>query len=557
MAKFNTGRNRPAGSGPMISSSSPTLRTHEGAPAHERDDKSALFLLAVSNMVGEGTFYESADARDERYRDLIRRVAASDPIWLYNMLVWLRQNGNMRSASLVGAAEFVRARRLADPIMVPTDPSRTTAARGLLRAVVDEVCQRADEPGEMLAYWTGRYGRAIPKPIKRGLSDACQRLYTERSLLKYDTPTRGGGGGFRFGDVIELVHAKPIEYSPSQSRLYRLAIERRQDRRISYHELAGTLNTVWANSQVRAQAANGNPSVLLDAGTLRTAGMTWEDALSLVGSKVDKAKLWEALIPSMGYMALLRNLRNFDQSGISRTAAREVEDRLADPAQVARSRQLPFRFYSAYRAVSSVNWMRALEDALDLSVQNVPKLLGRTLVLVDTSGSMTSRISERSSVSNGEVAALFGAVLAVRNPGRVNLHGFATGQFHHPVRRGSSILRTVEEFRRRNGEVGHGTDVASALRETYRGHDRVIVISDEQTHFSGNAYFGRSNSVTDQIPQTIPMYAFNLGGYRPGMMATGGETPNRHQLGGLTDHTFRLIPLIEQGKRGGWPWEQE
>ena len=53
------------------------------------------------------------------------------------------------------------------------------------------------------------------------------------------------------------------------------------------------------------------------ADELRAAGLTWEDVLSLVGSKVDKAQLWSALAPSMGYMALLRNLRNMDEAGVS------------------------------------------------------------------------------------------------------------------------------------------------------------------------------------------------------------------------------------------------
>jgi hypothetical protein len=54
---------------------------------------------------------------------------------------------------------------------------------------VDSVLQRADEPGEALAYWTATYGRAIPKPVKHGIADAVGRLYTERSLLKYDNAT--------------------------------------------------------------------------------------------------------------------------------------------------------------------------------------------------------------------------------------------------------------------------------------------------------------------------------------------------------------------------------
>ena len=60
--------------------------------------------------------------------------------------------------------------------------------------------------------------------------------------------------------------------------------------------------------------------------TLRLAGMTWEDALSLAGNRVPKKDLWEALIPTMGYMALLRNLRNFSEAGIDMVAAALVSE---------------------------------------------------------------------------------------------------------------------------------------------------------------------------------------------------------------------------------------
>jgi hypothetical protein len=73
-----------------------------------------------------------------------------------------------------------------------------------------DVLQRADEPGEFLAYWTSTFGRALPKPVKRGIGDAVRRLYTEYALLKYDTASKG----FRFGDVLDLTH--PDAATPQQ-----------------------------------------------------------------------------------------------------------------------------------------------------------------------------------------------------------------------------------------------------------------------------------------------------------------------------------------------------
>ncbi|RFU39264.1 TROVE domain-containing protein, partial [Actinomadura logoneensis] len=108
MSKFNRGR--VFGTGPVRSLLRPTVRNHEGALAFQRDTKSELFLFAVSNMVGETSFYERADDRDSRFHALVWKVAVDDPDWLVRMVGWLRDTAGMRSASVVAAAEGVAAR---------------------------------------------------------------------------------------------------------------------------------------------------------------------------------------------------------------------------------------------------------------------------------------------------------------------------------------------------------------------------------------------------------------------------------------------------------------
>ena len=157
---------------------------------------------------------------------------------------------------------------------------------------------------------------------------------------------------------------------------------------------------------------------------LAEAGATWEWLSGWLPGGMD-AEAWEAVVPSMGYMALLRNLRNFDEAGISPDAIRYVNGVLANPERVARSRQFPYRFWSAYRNAPSLTWATALEAALELSVRNIPALPGSTLVLTDTSASMTSPVSGRSKVRHFEIAALFAAAVAKRAQD-VELVSFAT-----------------------------------------------------------------------------------------------------------------------------------
>lgn len=518
MSKFNTSRTRAATFSPITSETTPSGRTHEGGPGYSRDTKGELFLLAVTNLASEHTYYENADERDRRYTDLVRKATLDDPEWTARFLRWLRNDGNMRSASLIGAAEFTKARIDA-------------GLSGMSRQVVASVLQRADEPGELLAYWTSTHGRAIPKPIKRGVADAVARLYNERSLIKYDSSARG----FRFGDVLELVHPTPAH--DWQGRLFSYAIDRRHHRD-SIPDPA-VLPTIANHTAFRELVAN-DPSVLLDSDELRRAGMTWEAALSLAGSRVDKARLWEALIPSMGYMALLRNLRNFDEAGVSDETAEKVAARLADPEQVARSRQFPMRFLAAHQAAPSLRWAWPLEKALMHSLANVPALSGRTLVLVDRSGSMFyDQLSARSNLTRADAAAIFGTALAMRCE-RADLIEYGTTS--HPVRveKGGSLLRLIERF----GMLG-GTETRAAVAKHYRGHDRVVIVTDEQA-------YDAPGDVGSAIPAEVPLYTWNLAGYRYGHAPTGGR--NRHVFGGLTDAAFRAIPLLESGSNADWPF---
>jgi len=526
MAKFNRSGTKASVSSPVRTETVPSGRTHEGAPGYARDARSELFLLAVSNMVGEDTFYERAGERDERFRTLVHKVAVEDVAWLAGFLPWLRNEANMRSAPIVAALEAVAARLMA-------------GLNGGNRRLVASVLQRADEPGEALAYWMANYGRGVPKPVKRGVADAVRRLYNERSLLKYDSDARG----FRFADVIELTHPAPAPDKPWQGDLFAYAIDRRHERD---KPTPPSLRVLRERAELMALPPEERRAALADVDRLARAGITWEALAGWLQGPLD-AEAWTAVIPSMGYMALLRNLRNFDQAGVPDEVAERVAAKLADPDEVARSRQLPFRFYTAYLNAPSLRWGHALDRALQAATRNLPAFEGRTLVLVDTSGSMsTGAVSARSSVRPVQAAALFGVALAHRSA-NVDLYGFANGVFEHKVERGGSVLRQLDEFCRRIGEVGHGTMIADALRSTYRGHDRVVVFTDMQTM---NGY--HDLQVTDAVPAHVPLYAYNLVGYKHAMMPTG--TRNRHEFGGFSDATFRLIPLLEAGENARWPW---
>ena len=571
MAGFNKAATQPrrvAPGGPLRTvSSTPDTVTHEGAPGYTRDARSELFLRATTRFAGEKAFYETADEGTDRLRELVRGLATDDETWPWvrAFLSWLRGPGNIRTASLLLAAEAVHARLAAGKV---GDGNRE---------LITSVLQRADEPGELLAYWKHRWGvirddgtaqLRLPKPVKRGVADAVTRLYDEAAFLRYD----GEAKAVRFGDVLELTHANvrvPGAERSWQDDLFRWAITARQGRddaeppeSLTKVHLRHTLSRYAPDErhELAWGALRGN-QVSLDLIQGAMVGQ-WEWLKPWLGEKptrvepITNAEIWQLAAPTMGYMALLRNLRNLDEAGVPDSVAGPLITRLADPEQVKRSRQLPFRFWSAYREVQSLRWGHALEQALSHSLANVPILDGRTLVLVDTSGSMTyGELSSKSKMDYATAAAIFGLALKIRNPAGVDLWGFANRQFHVTgVDRGTSLLRAVETFRKSIGSVGGGTEIARAVSETLRDdHRRVIILTDLQTF--GNVMHGyHIGDVDASAPRGVPIYAFNVAAYTASALPTQPGT-NRYELGGLTDATFGLIPTLEARQAGRWPWE--
>jgi TROVE domain len=277
---------------------------------------------------------------------------------------------------------------------------------------------------------------------------------------------------------------------------------------------------------------------------------------------LDKA-FWSAMAPQLPYFALLRNLRNLDEVGLDRARAETLARKIADEAQVRKSGIFPFQFLTAYHNVRDDRWLSAISDAASHSLANIPTLPGRTLVLVDTSASMEQLMAQRENTKGHrpagdepqawrprrvDAAALFAASWVLANPAGTDLQLFASATTPHRWAPGTSLLRAVTDLTKRIGVVGHGTLIADALRATWDKHDRAIIFTDEQT-------FGSYRNVSHMVPDSVPVYSFNLAGYAGSMLPL--QKPNRIQLGGLTDKVFSAIPSYEAGRRASWPWEDQ
>lgn len=482
--------------------------THNGGVGFATDDKTALYSLAVTNFVSETTYYEAPGKRDDRFVELVHAVAKEDPQWVVELATWLRTTAQMRSAPIVIAAEYARARG------------------ANARRLVDAVCQRADEPAELLGYWLSRYGKPLPMALKRGLADAATRLYNEHAVVKWDSPRTS----VRMADVIEFVHPKPVDDKQSELFHYILDARRKRDDIHVGHALSDLADVLSFESIERDDrrswiAANALPKLV-----------TWERLSGWLPNGMD-AEAWENAIDNMGYMALLRNLRNFEKAGVSSAVLDQVARKLADADEVTRSRQLPFRFWSAYKASGSTRFAHPIEEALQTSLANVPTFTGRTLVAVDTSGSMQSPVSGRSKALCLEVAAVFAAAISKTSDVDVMIYADNGRTVKNlPV----SALRTVEKLRSLVGSVGHGTSTWPSVLSQYKGQDRIIVFTDMQD----------DPSRQPQLPN-VPVYVWDLRGYGVANIQPGS---GRYLLSGFNDASFGVVNLLEQGRSASWPW---
>jgi hypothetical protein len=545
MAKFS--KTQPAVQAPIqtvsTDAATPDTLTHEGGAGWTRDAKSELFLLAIHNFVGEHTFYEHGQVRDQRFRDLVHTVAREDPGWMARFVAHLRGALHMRSASVVMAVEAARA--------MPAGPG----SREQRAALVDAACARADEPAEALGYYmaTNQRPRVLPNWLRVGLARAAVRLYDEFAVLQYDGQDRA----VRMADVLELCH------TPAQSGwkadLFRHILDRRHGHDA---EVPASLQMLRRNRELRGMPVErrrewlvSTPSVSAE---LREAGMKWSDLDGWLQGPMD-AGAWQAVIPSMGYMALLRGLRNFDQAGVPDEVAERVAARLADPEQVARSKQLPIRFYTAFKVAGSLRWAWALERAVNASLANVPRLGGRTLILVDCSASMTPGWSgtDRNGLSRAEYAGLFAAALALRAE-RPTLAAYGDKAHLVDVPKGGSVLPLARQFNRSLG----GTRTFDVLARLYAGHDRVVILTDEQAfapssdawrqYGGGWRRLASARGLDDVIGRIrCPIYTWDLAGYQPAHLPSGG---NRFTFGGLTDNAFSAIEQLEARQSVGWPF---
>jgi len=488
----------------ILTKSVRTIRNHQGAKAYRMTPETELYTAVVTAGMSN-RFYEKNDTRIERIRALMLK---NDPQFIAQLAVYARTEMYMRSVPLVLAVEL----------------AKISKGNDLVQKAVGGVVRRADEITELLAYYqlaNERTGtkklNSLSKQIQKGLATAFNR-FDEYQLAKYNRAAE-----IRLKDALFLVHPKAKD--EAQQVLFN---------KLAKDELA--------------------------------TPYTWETELSALGQKAygigereaaRKAK-WEELIDSqkVGYMALMRNLRNIIEANVSVEHMAKVCAYLADENAVAQSKQLPFRFLAAYREVKVLQSacvtmvLNALEKAVVASVKNLKgfDLSTRVLIACDVSGSMQQPVSPRSKVLLYDIGLMLGMLMQSKCTQVV------TGMFGDTWKAinlsNQQVLANVDEFYRREGEVGYATNghlVIDDLINRQIVMDKVLLFTDCQlwNNGIGKAAIGRSWEKYKQIAPGAQLYLFDLAGY--GQAPLDLQRNDVHLIAGWSDKIFDVLEALENG----------
>lgn len=264
---------------------------------------------------------------------------------------------------------------------------------------------------------------------------------------------KNGSGAVKFRDVLRIVH--PVAKNQQQAEVFQKIMD-------------GTLATPY----------------------------TWETELSAngqraIGERLSNKELWTQLVSSgkVGYMALLRNLRNIHEAGLdSDTLRTHVLNVIADPVQVAKSRQLPYDFMEAYKIVKALDskMATAVSKAVDLSVSNIPQMGEKVWLIIDYSGSMGQATSETSAISS---ALFLASALLKANADSdklaVTLFGSSAKTLKGVDTNNSMIAIQQDLLKHRTGSIAGSTNFAAALAERSNlgwTPDTIIVLTDGEVN---------------------------------------------------------------------------
>lgn len=543
MAKFNT-KAKPQ--------DQPNTVNLAGGQAYVNSAKLQLVTLLFTSFLSTDKNYEKVNDTQNRLVKLISEI--DDKQFIAKAAIYARDKYNMRSVSHIVAGELA--------LLVKNEQ--------WTKDFFNKVVIRVDDMTEILSYYASKKGlknnkiRSIPNAMKKGFAKALGR-FDAYQLAKY----KGEGKGVKLIDLVNLIHPKPTEKNGTVEVLNSdlEAIYKAVPYDSKTHKL---LSKIFNNAQLEGKYRVSSLTAL-SLGLLKNTD-TWESKISSAGQEAKsqivennlseeeaeelktelKGQGWKELLESrkIGYFALLRNLSNIlKQAPDCIDKACEL---LVDEKLIKKSRVLPFRFLTAYNELKGQSGsgirkiLNAISQALDISLNNVPELKGKTLVVLDTSGSMTSEYIKSqnpketgSKLSCADIGKLFAAVLYKKNID-ADLMLFSDDAKYVNLNSNDSVITISEGIRFISG----GTNFNAIFRTANKAYDRVIILSDMQGWKElGSPYKSTYKEYVSKYGKPF-MYSFDLSGLGSSMFPEDKVTT----LAGFSDKVFDLMKNVETDK---------
>lgn len=509
-----------------------------GGLAFTMKEKTELFTRVMSCFFSEPKFYGSTGDSEKRIVELTRKIAQTDPEWVLRLAKFVRHEGYMRTipvALLVETADAVRVMNKNLP------QAERTKLSSVVRPYVGQIVSRADEIAETLAYYISKFDKdnKMPMSLKRGLADAFTN-FSAYQLIKYDRE-----GEISLKDAISILHPKwkndDMKVLYKYLRGWNFAPEETKNVLAKVDGRQAIINKKTIDKEVLEAASKGN--------------ITWEVFISHFGGNKDS---WTAIAPFMPYMATMRNLRNMLENDVPAEVLKVVAAKLEDEKAVAKAMQFPFRYYSAHRELerSGVRvpsfMVKALSNALELSIKNIPHLDGTTFVVSDNSSSMHAPLSAKSTVQMIDVGALMSAMSYHFSDDAI-VGAFGETFKFVTMNPKDSIISNMEKIR--NANVGHSTNAwltIKALIDKKLKVDRIFLFSDMQCYNSVGWGSDRGSSLASMLKEykrsinpNVMLYTFDLSTY--GTAQFSDKEENVFQLAGFSDKIFKFVEIVEKG----------
>lgn len=290
------------------------------------------------------------------------------------------------------------------------------------------------------------------------------------------------------------------------------------------------------------------------AGTLETPD-TWEVNISGAVDQVERDYHWRKMVEEgrLGYLALIRNLRNITSAeGINQKwVGKYLVPQLTNETAIKKSMVFPYQIYCAYKnaGIRNMSINSALDYAFRTSCGNMPEMDGRTVVMLDVSGSMEDKLSSNSSLMLKEVGAVYAAAMLVNT--NADFVKFGTNAKKMKFNVLDNVFDIIAKMYS-NDRCGFGTDIGPAFQLLNEKYDRIFLVSDMQvmTPATSWVYWGTSGVKTyedycSKFKCNPHMYSFDLGNYNT--QIANPNSPRIHLCTSLSDQLFKMLPYIENG----------